>query len=178
MDCGAKQALAAVSSVALEAAAQGTEGSGEAASTGVPEVQDLSRMGERSNHKGEALMGLGVGGMYGSLSAQQLMQQLQLKAPGTFQSRGPTRAHILHRRSPATPQRDATGCRWPARAALGCRNQGNRSCLGGVITLDQGVRSLCEREGGVQGPALSCHNQPQMWPLKCVLRGPQCASLQ
>lgn len=76
MDCGAKQAPAVVSSVALKAAAQGAGGSGEAASTGVPEVQDLSRMGERSNHKGEALMGLGVGGIYGSFSAQELMQQL------------------------------------------------------------------------------------------------------
>lgn len=47
-----------------------------------------------------------------------------------------------------------------------------------MITLDQGVRSLCEREGGVQGPVLSCQNQPQMWPLKRVLRGPQRASLQ
>lgn len=40
-------------------------------------------MGERLYYKGEALMGLRVGGMDGSLPAQGLLQQLQLKALGT-----------------------------------------------------------------------------------------------
>lgn len=61
------RAPAAVSAVALEAAAQGAGSDGEGASTRMPAVQDPSRMGERLNYKGEALMGLRVGGMDGSL---------------------------------------------------------------------------------------------------------------
>lgn len=82
-DRGAKRALAAVSTAALEAAAQGAGSGGEGASAGVPAVQDRSRMGERLSHKGNALMGHGIRGMYGSLPAQELLQQLQQKAPVT-----------------------------------------------------------------------------------------------
>lgn len=141
-------------------------------------------MGERQNHKGKAVIGHGTSGMFGSLPAQELLQQLQRKAPVTrnfLPEQRSYRSQHLHQWSPASPSRGTSGSRWPPRAALAWGNQGNKELLlrCGHPGFPHRVRCVCVCERGrCAGTDAFLLHQPWLWLLKRVLEGHKYASLQ
>lgn len=84
---------------------------------------------ETLNHKREALMGVGLRGMDGSLPAQQLLQRFQLKVPSPrifLSEQRSYRSQCPASVAPSTPHRGTTDSRWLLKAAVGCMKQGNK----------------------------------------------------